>query len=249
MSTILTLHHTQDEHGHLIVTDDGNCRVLAFAPNDEQSRCLKAQPHVLQYEYTQSMFLVLLFCQPKRVLLLGLGGGSVMTTLHHCVPGIHVTAVELRQAVIDVAYRYFYLPRGKRLQVICQNADDYLLQAPERKLDVVFADLYHADGLDALQLRTDFIARCAAQLKAEGWLVLNCWQEHRYDPFLRAALYEHFTDIRTVMTGSRNWVILAGKVQDWQTNSQLRETASRWENALGFALHRSLARLRSLETT
>ena len=243
MPTLLTLQHTHDEYGELIVTDDGACRMLAFAHNDEQSRCDKAAPHVLQYEYTQAMLLVLLFCQPKRVLLLGLGGGSLLTALHHAISGIHITAVELRQSVIELAYRYFYLPRGKRLQVLNQNADDYLWQVEQRKVDVVFADLYHAEGVDSVQLRTDFIRRCAEQLKSNGWLVLNCWLEHRDDPILSSALYSHFVDIRTVLTGSRNWVILAGKTTDWQTNSQLKEAASRWESALGFSLHRPLARL------
>ena len=245
MSTLITLQHTHDEYGELIVTDDGRCRMLAFAHNDEQSRCDKAAPHVLQYEYTQAMLLVLLFCQPKRVLLLGLGGGSLLTALHHTISGIHITAVELRQSVIDLAYRYFYLPRGKRLQVINQNADDYLLQDNQRKSDVIFADLYHAEGVDEVQLRTDFIARCAGQLKSDGWLVLNCWLEHRNDPFLSAALHSHFVDIRTVLTGSRNWVILAGKTASWQTASQLKDKASTLENSLGFSLHRPLSRLKS----
>ncbi len=246
MSNILTLHHTHDTYGELIVTDDGNYRRLAFAQHDEQSCCYKAQPHILQYEYTQAMLLVLLFCQPKRVWLLGLGGGSLLTALHHCIPGIHITAVELRQAVIDIAYRYFYLPRGKRLQVIQDNADAYLMQADARKVDIIFADLYHAEGVDAVQLRADFIARCAEQLKADGWLVLNCWLEHRDDPILHAALQAHFSDVRSILTGSRNWVILAGKTPNHLTQSELKAAAQRWESALGFSLLRPLARLKML---
>lgn len=108
---IQTLHHSEDEFGTITVLDDGECRILAFAPNDEQSRCLKATPHVLQYEYTQAMLLVLLFCQPKRVLILGLGGGSLVTALHRHIPGIHITAVELH-TVIDIAHRFFQMPRS-----------------------------------------------------------------------------------------------------------------------------------------
>ncbi len=246
MPSIQTLHSSSDDFGPLLVTDDGNCRTLGFAPNDEQSCCLKAAPHILQYEYTQAMMLVLLFCQPKRVLILGLGGGSLLTALHHHIPGIHITAVELRASVIELAYRYFQMPRGKRLQVIHQDADSYLLQEPERRMDVVFADLYLADGVDEVQLRVDFIARCANQLKESGWLVLNCWMEHREDPVLREALLAHFVDIRTVMTGSRNWVVIAGKVRDWQTAGQLKDAAASLTPALGFALTWSLGRVRAL---
>jgi hypothetical protein len=156
------------------------------------------------------------------------------------------TAVELRAQVIEVAYRFFQMPRSKRVQVIQQDADQFLDSSDLRKPDVIFADLYHGTGVDTVQLRDDFIARCAALLKDDGWLVLNCWNEHREDARLRDALRAHFTDIRTVMTSSRNWVILAGKVQDWQTNGVLKDTAFKLSASLGFPLLRHLGRMRGL---
>ena len=76
--------------------------------------------------------------------------------------------------------------------------------------------------------------------------MLNCWNEHREDARLRDALRAHFTDIRTVMTSSRNWVILAGKAQDWQTNGALKDTAFKLSASLGFPLLRHLGRMRGL---
>lgn len=241
-----TLYHTDDEFGPITVTDDGQCRILSFAPGDEQSRCLKAAPHILQFEYTQAMLLVLLFCQPRRVLVLGLGGGSLVTALHHFIPGIRITAVELRQSVIEVAQRYFQMPRGKRVEVVCQDADSFLCGELSHQQDIVFADLYHGTGVDEVQLKADFIARSASKLKADGWLVLNCWNEHREDAILRDALKEHFADIRTILTSSRNWVILAGKTPSWRTNSEMKETAFQLSSSLGFPLTRHLARIRAL---
>ncbi|EIJ33151.1 spermine synthase [Thiothrix nivea DSM 5205] len=246
MPDIQTLYDSTDEFGPITVTDDGECRILSFAPNDEQSRCLKAVPYVLQFEYTQAMLLVLLFCQPRRVLILGVGGGSLVTALHHMIPGIRITAVELRQSVIDVAYRFFQMPRGKRIELVCANADQYLCAEQPHTQDVVFADLYHGTGVDEVQLKADFIARCAASLKEEGWLVLNCWNEHREDAALRNALREHFADIRTVLTSSRNWVILAGRKPSWHTNSEMKENAFQLTSALGYPLTRHLARMRAL---
>lgn len=240
------IHESTDEHGAIIVTDDGKKRILKFADYDEQSCCLKAEPHVLQYEYTQAMLLVLLFCQPKRVLLLGLGGGSLVTALHHYLSGIHITSVELRQQVIDVAYQYFRLPRGKRLPVICQSADAFLQANDLRKVDVLFADLYHAKGADQGQLQADFVRRCAVQIKDNGWLVLNGWTEHRENSEFLAALREHFTDIRTALTGSHNWIIIAGKTKDSQSDKQLKDKAFKWSLTLGFSLTRHLARLKPL---
>lgn len=241
------LFQTADEFGPLLVLDDGEQRTLAFGDGDTQSCCLKSTPHIPQYEYTQAMLLVLLFCQPKRVTILGLGGGNLLTALHRQIPGIHITAVELRQAVIDVAYKYFQLPRGKRIQVIQQDANTYLAGDTGRKVDVVFADLYDAEGVDQRQLTADFIARCAGCLKAEGWLVLNCWTEHREDADFLAALRTQFADVRVVLTGSRNWVVLAGKVPDQQSAGALKDKAQRLSADMGFPLQRYLSRKCHLE--
>ena len=246
MSLNQILYSSEDAYGPIMVSDDGECRTLSFALNDEQSRCLKAAPHILQYDYTQAMLMVLIFCQPKRVLALGLGGGSLVTALYHTQPKVDITAVELRAAVIEVAKRYFYLPQGKRLTVIQQDADEYLLSDALHKQDIIFADLYHAEGIDGVQLRDDFLARCAALLKPEGWLVLNYWYEFSDDLYLRESLHAHFADVRTVMTGSKNWVILAGKTPVLQTAREMKDKAARLSENLGFSLARSLARLRAL---
>lgn len=240
-------YQAQDEYGTVTVYDDGDCYILSFAAHDEQSRCLKAAPHILQYDYTQAMLLVLLFCRPKRVLLLGLGGGSLASALYHAVAGVHITAVELRASVIEAAQRYFQLPRAKRIELIQQNADEFLLDNTMRKVDMIFADLYDATGTAAVQLREDFIRRCAALLKEQGWLVLNCWQEQQDNLYFCNTLRAHFADLRYVLTGSKNWVILAGKVADDQSNKSLKQAAVDWSEHLGFSLLKHLASLRYLE--
>lgn len=242
MNTLQTL---ADDFGELLIIDDGDYRTLAFGAGDTQSMMLKSTPHLLQYDYTQAMLLVLLFCQPKRVLLLGLGGGSLMTTLHHHIPGIQITAVELRARVIEVAYRYFRLPRGKKMQVVQQDAAEFISEPLPKKVDVIFTDLYHRDGVDATQLQTEFIADCAQQLKTQGgWLVLNCWVEHRDNPALMTALTEYFSDIRSVVTDSHNWVILAATVRDTRSEAELKDKATQLSGALGFSLNRHLTRLK-----
>lgn len=246
MSKTHQLFTTEDSYGPVYVTDDGDCHILGFAPQDEQSRCLKSAPYILQHDYAQAMLLVLLFCQPKRVLVLGLGGGGLVTALHRYDWSLNITAVELRAAVIDIAKRFFFLPNSKRIQLVEQDADEFLIDDLPRKVDIIFADMYHAAGVDGLQLQTDFIARCSQQLKVDGWLVLNYWMEYSDDPYLREALKTHFADIQTVMTTSKNWVILASKTPQYRTSRELKDKATHLSSTLGYSLLRHLSRLRAL---
>ncbi|MGS0824578.1 spermidine synthase [Shewanella sp. 0m-8] len=242
MSDYQVLHQTQDEYGPLIVLEDKETRILAFGDNDEQSKLLKATPHIPQHTYVQAMLLVLLYSQPKSAIVLGLGGGGLIHALRHFDAGIKLTAVELRDDVIALAKRYFQLPLSKKLKVIHQDAKQFLEASDHKKVDIVFADIYSAEGVDAAQVSQAFIAQCAALIKADGYLVLNCWKEHSQNRELLAYLNMHFVEVRACLTGSGNWVVFAGKVKRDITASALKTKAQSLSQQLDFQLARSLTR-------
>ncbi|QYJ94568.1 MULTISPECIES: spermidine synthase [Shewanella] len=247
MSDYTTLYTGEDDHGPLLVMEDKEVRLLSFGDNDEQSKLLKSALHVPMHTYLQAMLLVLLFIKPKRVIVLGLGGGGLIHALRNFDRGINITAVELREAVIEVAKRYFWLPLGKKLNLIHQDANAFLADGDHKKADVIFADIYHGDGVDEQQLSETFIANAAALLKSEGYLVLNCWKEHSRNATLLALLQKHFSDVRACLTGGGNWVVLAGKQARQISASGLKAEAQQLSLLLDFQLGRSLTRFETWE--
>jgi spermidine synthase len=234
-----------DNIGPVQVLDDGNKRYLAFGSDDEQSCQLKAQPTQLQYEYTRAMLLVLLFnSDPRRALLLGLGGGSLAGCLHEHWPSLSITAVELRRTVIDIAHRYFQLPRDERLEVLEADAGDYLRRNEPNNFDLIFSDIYDAEGVDDLQLQERYLDQCLACLSDDGWLVLNCWREHRSQTDFLQTLKQRFADVRVCMTQSGNWIILCGRKSVKTSDKQLRQQAKALGSQLGFSLQTPLGKLR-----
>lgn len=232
-----------DEWGTITVKEDAQYRVLAFADNDEQSRIMKAQPQLLQHEYTQAMLLVLLFKTPARVLILGLGGGCLATALHSYLKGVHITAVELRPAVIELATQYFQIPHGKKIKIIQQEASAFLQTGTERKVDIIFTDLYHAQGADQGQFHQTFIDNCLKNLKEDGYLVINAWTEHQATTTILSRLNKYFPDIRTVNTSSHNWIIIASRVPNYDPNQVLKQRAYELSKSLGYSLNTHLSRL------
>jgi len=237
------IYQSQDELGQITVHEDGQYRLLSFAKGDEQSRISLSKPNVLQHEYTQAMMLSLLFCKPKRATVLGLGGGCLIRALLDTVPGIKLTAVELRPDVIRIAEKYFHLPRSKRLQILEQDAKTYITQKPDKKVDLLFTDLYLEEGMDKAVIAENFIEDCDKHLKNEGWLVINCWEEdHNYTNLIEV-LRNYFIDIRSINTSSGNWVILAGKRINYQTAKALKQDAQKLSSDLDFQLGKWLNRL------
>lgn len=243
MSGDTVLFDGKDEWGQVRVIEQGPHRILSFGPADEQSRILTKQPWVLQHDYTRAMMLSLLFCQPKRALVLGVGGGCLISALANAVKGIKITGVELRPLVTEMALTHFRLPRSKRIELVHQEGAAFLAEGDHKRVDLLFTDLYGADAVDDVQLNERFIDNAAALLKEDGMLVLNCWEEHRHHEGLNRALARHFPVCHSCPTADGNLVILAGTAPLTLSLAQLRDKAQQLSPKLGYPLTDSLGRL------
>jgi spermidine synthase len=164
-----------DSEGTVLVFQAGPRRILAFGNEVEQSCVLLPDTARLEYVYTQAMFLApLLVPAPRRALVLGLGGGSLVRALREYAPRCRVVAVEQRALVVQVARDWFFLPDDDaHLQVVVADAARYMAECPVAG-GMIFADLYHADGMDTRQARRDFLEQCRNAL-SDGVLSANLW--------------------------------------------------------------------------
>lgn len=235
----------QDEAGEVQVYDNGARRLLAFGPGDEQSACLKSEPGLLLFEYTQAMMLGLLFASPRKVLCLGLGAGSLVTALlSHC-KGVKITAVELRPLVFELAQRYFYLPRSKNLQIQIEDAATFISQ-DSGHYDLIFCDLYTATGAAPVQNELDFLSACRARLKPEGLFVINSWRQEKLPNQADLdQLKQVFPSLGACLTSEGNWVLF-GRRLPFSTTAQLKAPAQQWSRQLGFSLSKHLRNFRVL---
>ena len=110
----------------------------------------------------------------RRALLLGVGGGSLVRALRAADRALHVIGVERRAAVIDAAHAYFGLPDDRHVRIVCDDADRFLA-ACDQQFDLLFADLYMADGMCPRQVAPDFLLHCRSRLAGNGVLVANQW--------------------------------------------------------------------------
>lgn len=238
------IHRSYDELGPIQVIDDGNKRYLAFGTDDEQSCQLIHQPHVLQHEYTRAILLALLMVKPNHITVIGVGGGGLLTALHHLLPDCILQGVELRREVARLAYKYFQLPKHNNIKMHIGDGHQYL-QSEENKTDLIIADMYLAEGIDEQQLSQQFIASSYNRLNDNGWLVLNYWLDHKMDESLIEALQHYFDQIYMCDTGGGNWVIYAGKVN---INKSLIDDSNinYYSKAAGFSFKYFLQRLKVL---
>lgn len=237
----------RDQYGDIFVNEEGEKRFLGFATHDEQSAWSKAEPLIPQHDYIRNMLLVLLWANPKQIISLGLGAGIINSVLFHRFPQSKQQVVELRQQVIDVAYKYFQLPMGKRLNIHHDDAFAFIQQADVKKADIIFSDIYDAKGLNDIQLHNDYLLACHSKLKHEGWLVLNCWRHHQSQELIKR-LSDLFSQIHTVDTPSGNWIVFASNTPKRLSNKALKDKSKDLNALLGFSLSSHLNRLKDIKS-
>lgn len=185
------VHCERDALGLIEVVDTQHMRGLFFGPGAEQSRLYFNAPMTLALEYQEVIEqLVLNFCDRypvSRMLMLGLGGGTLVTHLNRLLPNVKMDVVELRQAVIDLAYRYFYLPDVAEVTPICGDAREFMAQAnacDSVRCDVLIIDLFDDQGLPDAFAQFEFQQHCLNHINTPGLVIFNLWNS--LDPQIKA---------------------------------------------------------------
>lgn len=148
-------------YGKPFIIDDARTRRLYFSLDYVQSAMRHDDPHALEFDYTQRMIAFLLFVpKPGRVLMVGLGGGSLAKFCHRYLPDTRLTVVEVNADVIRLRGA-FAVPEDSRLTIVHADAAEYL-PAAEGDADVLLLDGFDARGIAPAFLSRDFYraARC-----------------------------------------------------------------------------------------
>lgn len=155
------------------VIDDGKSRFLYFNVRLMQSEMSLKAPNDLAIRYTQKMMAFLLFQpRPKRIALIGLGGGSLVKFCYHRMPGTHMTAVELDPEVIAFRDTFLVPPDNERLQVINGDGAEFL-ETTDKGLDVLLVDAFDKTGFAPSLANRQFFENAYAKLAGNGVLVIN----------------------------------------------------------------------------
>ncbi|GAB2180658.1 polyamine aminopropyltransferase [Denitratisoma sp. agr-D3] len=155
------------------VSEDGERRYLHFSLHLIQSAMRLAEPNALDLRYTQKMMSFLLFNpRPRRIVLIGLGGGSLVKFCHHRLPATQMTAVELSADVIALRDAFLLPPDGPQLEVLHADGSVYLAQT-EKGIDALLVDAFDRIGFAPSLANREFFEQAYAKLAGNGVLVIN----------------------------------------------------------------------------
>lgn len=161
------------EYDKAFVMDDGETRSLHFCQDFVQSSMRIADPFALEFNYTRKIMAFLLFTpEPRELLLIGLGGGSLAKFCHQQLPGTRITVIDNDPTVVGFRDQFLVPPDGERFEVVLGDGAEYL-RHPAGPFDAIVVDAFNNDGYAPSINTPEFYMDAHDALSPEGVLVSN----------------------------------------------------------------------------
>jgi len=212
------IHQEKSLYRNILVEDHGDLRCLKFnvrSSKTQQSCLYKSDPDKLVFNYTKLLMSGLLFNpEPKRVLVIGLGGGTMSNTLAQLFPESHIDNIEIDDAVIKVARRYFGFFENERVKSYQQDGRLFIKRALLKKqsYDWIILDAFNGDYIPEHLLTKEFLQEAKNLLSEQGILTANTFSLSKLYHHESATYKAVFGDFYQVANGEKsNRVIIAAR--------------------------------------
>ncbi|MEQ9449244.1 MAG: fused MFS/spermidine synthase, partial [Rhodospirillaceae bacterium] len=142
------LHSEKSLYQNIYVLQENGLRCLTFHPSMSRDRqtCVELDdPKHLVFSYTRMMLGALAIKpDPERILIIGLGGGTLPMALRDILPDTYIDAVEIDPAVVAVAGEYFGYEEDARLQTHTMDGRVFVKTAlmEGKQYDLVMLDAF-----------------------------------------------------------------------------------------------------------
>ena len=168
--------HLETEYNDLFIAKRGPLMALSTryqARDNIDSIVDLRDPDGLVAPYTRIMSVGLVYPDAtRRVLMIGLGAGSVSTYLARAMPDLAIDVIDLDRGVIDAARKYFGLRETPNLHFIESDGRVYLTR--HRQLyDLILLDAYRELGVPFHLLTKEFYTLVKEHLSPHGAVASN----------------------------------------------------------------------------
>ncbi len=240
-----------NSNGKPFVFEEGNMRSLHFDERMMQSAMLIDAPNELVFGYTRSMMgFLLINDEPRHILMIGLGGGSLAKFCYKYLPHARITVVEINANVIALRDQFLIPSDDDRFQIVHMDAVEFIEQSTDQ-YDVILLDGFDADGLVATLLADDFISSCQTKLEPHGILVTNMWGKSKTLISVIARMSHIFNDPVwwCHSSDSYNLITFALKSDAHVFNNNLVEKARALDKSYWLGLENLAGRIRTISRT
>ncbi|HEX7011593.1 MAG TPA: fused MFS/spermidine synthase [Steroidobacteraceae bacterium] len=236
------VHSERSLYREVRVYESGGVRCMCFTRNCRIGRqsCIDIErPDRIVMSYPQMMLGALYVNpQPKSVLIIGLGGGTLPRALTQLVPGVRIDVVEIDPAVVRVARKYFEFTAGPNVRVFEMDGRVYVKRAMREgvRYDLIMLDAFDHEYIPEHLLTREFLLEVKALLTPGGVLAANTFSSSRlydHESVTYESVFPEFFNLKR-----DNRVIIAVDGGDLPVPDRLRAASEGFEQGferLGFS--------------
>lgn len=183
------LHSERSLYREVLVYEGDQQRCMCFTRNCRIGRqsCVDTRaPDRMVMNYPRMMLgSLFLNPDPRTVLVIGLGGGTLPHALEQLLPQASIDVVEIDPAVVRVAGQYFNFKANERVRVIEADGRVYVKRAirEQKHYDIIMLDAFDHEYIPEHLLTQEFLREVKTLLAPGGVLAANTFSSSR--------LYDH----------------------------------------------------------
>ncbi len=179
-ATFEILARARSRFNEIYVIQNGTQREMWFKGGGNfflQSRMDTATREFPVLVYSRMMLASLLFQpSPKRILMLGLGGGSISNLLHDRFPDACIDVVEVDPKVIELCKNFFYLRETDNYQLHALDARIFIQnQLGKNSYDLILLDVFKSGSVPYHLKTKEFYREIWGILTPEGVIASNLY--------------------------------------------------------------------------
>jgi len=175
-----------------------------------QSEMNLANPEELRLSYARHIMAALpLVENPRRILIVGLGGACMQRYLYKLLPQATIETAEIDPKVREVAAQYFYFKEDARQIVHLVDGRKFIEQSKD-KFDIIFLDAFTAESIPYRLTTREFLEAVRARTADGGLVCANLWDGRSdYPDILKtyAAVFPELHVLKCAYSG--NSILLA----------------------------------------
>ncbi len=223
-----TIHSEKSLYRNIFVTEDGDLRCLTFrrASAGTRQTCITLKdPLYLYFPYARMMMGALyLNPDPKHVLIIGLGGGTLPMGIRSLMPDAEIDVVEIDAAVVKAAREYFTFKDDPKLKVHVEDGRVFVKKTMKTntKYDLIMLDAFEDDYIPEHLLTQEFLQEVKSIMTPGGVIAANTFSSSGLYPYESATYASVFGKFYNLKAANR--VI-------WAQNGELASQATVDANA------------------
>ncbi|MGA1741414.1 MAG: spermidine synthase [Pseudohongiellaceae bacterium] len=236
---IREIHQERSLYRNIIVTEDSTRRCLRFTitrrTGQNQSCRFLENPQELVFPYAKmTLSSLLIQDNPQRILIIGLGGGTLPEVYHTLFPEAEIIISEIDEAVLNVAEEFFEFEQTDLIKVDIGDGRVYVKRAALRNevFDLVIIDAFNGEYIPEHLMTEEFLEEIKLLLPENGMLVANTFSTSRlYDAESQTYqnVFGEIINLRMSNTGNR---IIMASMQELPDLFTLNRRAANWRSRL-----------------